>query len=908
MSELPLEPPLWLTQTKLVPPRLRDDYIPRARLLSLLGASVTDHSLTLVSAPAGYGKTTLLADLPSACPHLPMAWLALGEEDNDFSHFCLGLAAALQGLAPGIGHKAQTLLTALDSQPALDPAEQPRRVMALFINDIVTALPAPFVLVLDDLHIVTEPLVYAALDYLLERLPPAMRLAVTTRHDPPLALARLRARGQLAELRLADLRFTTAEAAAFLNERLHLALSTVELDNLHTRTEGWAAGLRLLAGSLARLNQPGDRAAFIDRLAHTDRYLFDFLAEEVLRRQEPALRAFLLETSILAELTPALCQTVTGRDDAAALMEELYRRNLFLVAVDDLLTPVYRYHALFAEFLQQQLAREAPVRLTELHCRAASASTAPRQVIGHYLAAGLWLEAATVIEQVGEQFLDQGAFDTLRGWLAALPAEIIAGRPQLNYLQGIDAWRRWELNRGQSHIEQALAGFEANGNRVGAGEARVQLARILALKADLMGATAIIEQALNYPISAYSRARLLIIRSTVQLSMGNWPQVVDDIEAAVSLAERDSDPRILHALNENSIWGPFTVLPGGIARAERLTRLIERQGDSAPLPLQATAKHLRSLIWLWQGNWPPAIEAAEEAIAISERFGGGIWMSAAIGTLAPMCYALRGQTEKADAAFERHYRRLSQPDMDNYGPTFLTVFFFWLGRIRWQQNRLDEARAAYSQLESLAGPAEWPFAPGLRAMLAALLALSEGRAEQAETLLQQAVAIQNRLRFTMMFSNAHVLLAYLHWHEGRQQAALAEFSPVLAEYETENFPGLLMWEGDRLVAPLLQLARQADVHSGFCARTLRLMGIEPAAATEPKPGAGLLIPDTGETLTAREIEILRYLATGASNPLIAEQLFVSPHTVKRHVANIFTKLNVSTRTEATLRARDLGLL
>jgi LuxR family maltose regulon positive regulatory protein len=346
-----------------------------------------------------------------------------------------------------------------------------------------------------------------------------------------------------------------------------------------------------------------------------------------------------------------------------------------------------------------------------------------------------------------------------------------------------------------------------------------------------------------------------------------------------------------------------------VSRAERLLRLIERQGSAAPLPLQATAQHLQALICLWRGDWLRAIETAEEAISISERFGSGIWMSASIGTLPPMCHAFQGHSQLADEEFERHYRRLSQPDMDNYAPTFLTVFFFWLGRVRWQQGRLDEAQTAYHRLEGLAGPHEWSFAPGLRAMLGALLALAEGQDQHAEALLQQAAAIQDRLRFTMMFSNAHLLLAYLYWQQGQTEAALAQLAPVLAEYEQENLPGLLMWEGDKLAAPLLRLALQAGLQPDFAARTLRLLGYEPVvpvAKLESEPG--LFIPETGQTLTPREIEILRHLATGASNPAIAEQLILSPHTVKRHVANILTKLNVSTRTEATLRARDMGLL
>lgn len=909
MSEFSSEPSLWLTQTKLVPPRLRDDYLPRARLLSLLANSVTNHPLTLVSAPAGYGKTTLLADLPSACPQWPLVWLALGQEDNDFSYFCLGLITALQRLSPSLGQAARAMLTNPENQPAPAPAEQARRVMSLLINDSLATQTTPFVLVLDDLHVVTEPLIYTALDYLLERLPPAMRVVITTRQDPPLALARLRARGQLAELRLADLRFTPAEAAAFLNEGLHLALSTAELERLHARTEGWAAGLRLLAGSLARLNQPGDRTAFINRLAQTDRYLFDFLAEEVLRRQEPAMRAFLLETSILEELTPELCRAVTGRDDAAALLDELYRRNLFLAAVDDALSPVYRYHALFAEFLQQQLSRETPTRLPDLHRRAAQAVAIPHQRIGYYLAAQDWGEAAAVVEQVGEQVLDQGAIETLRGWLAALPTGLIESCPQLCYLSGLCAWRRWELDVALAFLQRALTGFESAGKLEKAGQTAVQLAYVVALSGDLPRANQVVEQALHYPIAGHHRIKLLISRAAHHLGMGQWPAVMADLESAVGLAEQKPTPPLLHALTENVIWGPFTVLPGGVALAERLARLIERQSGAADLPVQAAAQQLRALIACWRGDWAQAIAAADQALHISDQYGGRLAMMASIGSLPSICYALLGQNDEADRRFEEEQRALIQPGAENFGPTFLTVFYFWRGRVRWHHGRLEEARADYRALEATGGPLEWPYVPAMRAMLAALLALTDGDFRRAETLLREAIAIQERLRFTVMFSNAHILLAYLYWQQSQLDAALTQLAPVLAEYEQEDVPGLLMWEGGKVTAPLLQLAWQTGLHPEFAARALRLMGREPVApATGPAPTPGLFIPETGQTLTPREIEILRHLATGASNPVIAAQLVLSPHTVKRHVANILTKLNVSTRTEATLRARDLGLL
>jgi LuxR family maltose regulon positive regulatory protein len=458
------QPSDWLVQTKLRPPLPRSDVIPRPRLLAALRDGLISRRLTLLSAPTGYGKTTLLAEWIHHHP-AQIAWLRLDEGDNDPALFLAYLVAALQRLHPACGATAQTLLTSLpglsvDRQGA---DVQAQRIVGVLINDVLETLPDPFALILDDLHLVTEPAVYLALDYLLEHLPPQMHLAVATRHDPPLALARLRARGQLAELRLPALRFTLDEATAFLNETLRLGLTADDLAALQARTEGWPVGLRLLAGSLNRIPTPADRAAFIAHLAHTDRHVFDFLADEVLSRQEPAVRTFLLETSILFELTPARCQAVTGRNDAPAILEDLYRRSLFLVAVDAAGT-TFRFHALFAEFLRQRLAQEMPDRVCHLHRRAAETQADPSRAMRHYLAAEMWEEATQAIMQASMQLYQQGLVDTLAGWVRALPPPVREAHPGLLGELLSRALFKGELEEAQSLLERLMQVHEAAGD------------------------------------------------------------------------------------------------------------------------------------------------------------------------------------------------------------------------------------------------------------------------------------------------------------------------------------------------------------------------------------------------------------------------------------------------------------
>jgi len=461
---------------------------------------------------ADWARTTAqISNLKSEISNPMAAWLTLDEGDNDPALFLTYLVVALQRLHPACGTTAQALLTGWPN-----PAAQAQRIVGALLNDVLATLPDPFALILDDLHLITEPAVYVALDYLLEHLPPQMHLAVGTRHDPPLPLARLRARGQLAELRLHDLAFTLDETTAFLNGTLHLGLSADDLAALQSRTEGWPVGLRLLAGSLERIPVAAGRSAFIRDLASTDRYVFDFLATEVLNRQPPDGRAFLLETSILPELTPALCVAVTGRADADAILEDLYHRNLFLVALGRKIengewkadspfhfppslfhSPSYRYHALFAEFLRQQLAQEMPQRVRDLHRRAAQAQRDnPGRAIHHYLAAEMWEEAAQSIAQVGFVLLQQGLLDTISGWIHALPIPIRDAHPHLTRLLGACAFWKGDFPTAQPLLERTVEGFQAIGDEAGVGESLADLVSSAFLQSDFGLAGAVMERTL----------------------------------------------------------------------------------------------------------------------------------------------------------------------------------------------------------------------------------------------------------------------------------------------------------------------------------------------------------------------------------------------------------------------------
>ncbi len=878
----------WLVQTKIHPPLPRDDTIPRPRLLSALHEGLTSCRLTLLSAPAGYGKTTLLSALPAAYPSLPLAWLMLDEDDNDLALFTAYLIAALHRLSPDCVATSYSLLTEL-----ANPGAETRRVIGVLINDILHSFPDHFGLIIEDLHRVDEPIIYATLDYLLEHLPPQMHLVITARYDPPLSLPRLRARRDLYELRTGDLRFTLSESAALLNDTLRLNLSPDDLIAIQERTEGWPVGLALLAGSLSNIPTPTGRSDFIAHLAHTDRYVFDFLADEVLNRQPPELRTFMLKTSILSELNPALCRAVTGRDDTAAMLETLERRSLFVTPADPSRS-TFRYHPLFAEFLRHRLACEMPEQVTDLHRRAAQAQAVPDRAIGHYLAAEMWETAAQVIEQEGGRLLHQGLLDTLTTWIRALPNPVHDAHPRLLYLAGACAWRKDDWEAARPLLQRALRAFEDCGDEAGADEALADLATCALLQTDFGRADTLIRQALSRSIPLHSRVQLLMGRAWLKLMIGDWAQAAKDLDAALSVTRDSTDSQALHTL-ALYLGHLLVALPGGLESVEHFCRRATTHLSPSGLSRLAIEGQM-TFIHFWRGRLDAALQAGDVALAISTRLGGYPSWDVDIAVVLGTIHAARGEYATADHFFDLMRRQIERIALDEP----LTIAYLYpLGRARWLQGRMEEARRVYAQMEAATGPLDLPFSPMLRTTMRGLLEIADRHYTAAEKSLLQATQMERAMPPAAIFGSPRLLLACLRLEQDRPQDALAELEPLLAECERDGTPGRIFQQGAAAV-PVLRLAAEHSDHAPFAAHLLDLLG----ATGEIRPTP---IPETGATLTSRETEILRLLATGATNRAIAEQLVISEHTVKSHVYHIFHKLNVSTRAQAAARARKLRL-
>jgi LuxR family transcriptional regulator, maltose regulon positive regulatory protein len=426
--------------------------VPRPRLLARLAGEI-GRGLTVVCTPTGFGKTTLLGDWARRSRR-PVAWLSLDGGDNDPARFWRYVAAALEGVRSGISERVAPLLGGAGPPPL--------EVVATVVINQLTVVPGEgaVTLVLDDYRLVEAPAVHASVAFLLDRLPPGLRLLLASRADPPLPLARLRGRGQLAELRERDLRFTLAESTALLREATGLDLPAASVASLQERTEGWAAGLQLAGLSLG---DHADPAGFVASFSGSQRYILDYLTEEVLARQPEEIVRFLMETSVLERLSGALCDAVTGRRDSQQLLEQVERANLFLIPLDEV-RGWWRFHQLFADLLRARLQQRQPERVPELHRAAARWCEQHRladDAVRHALAAGDVASAARLVERYVDELWLRGEKETLHRWLAVLPAELVGARPRLLLARAGLALLGGDLEAGEGALDAAERAFTA---------------------------------------------------------------------------------------------------------------------------------------------------------------------------------------------------------------------------------------------------------------------------------------------------------------------------------------------------------------------------------------------------------------------------------------------------------------
>lgn len=905
-GERPVPPPAQpLLLTKILAPPPRTNVVPRPRLSERLD-QLPPGSLGLLVAAAGSGKTTLLSAWVASLPparSARVAWLALEAGDDDPQHLLRYLIAALARVDETLGAAALAVLEA--PQPATQAA------LTLLLNDL-SRLREPLTLILDDYHLIQNPAIHQALVFFVEHLPPTLQLIIATREDPPLPLTRLRARGQLVELRGGDLRFSSDEAAALLSRSFGLALADDDIAALVERTEGWGAGLQIAGLALRGHNDP---SAFIASFSGSQRLVLDYLADEVLARLPGHVLRFLLHTSILECLCGPLCDAALGLGDTGEaaysqlMLDELQRLNLFIVPLDDT-GSCYRYQHLFGTLLRERLRRGAnPELLATLHGRVArwyADHGMPLEAARHAVDGGHWEQAAALLVAHGEALL-HAAPDTLAALVDALPEALRDEHPQLWYLLGARARQRWDYRAVQQLLQRALGGFARQGDAAGRGRCLVYLADAYRIAGDPARALTAAEEALAAPLSPRHRTAALMAHAMQLLGLGCWPQANEAVDAALELVEATDDPQPLYEL-ALAFRSPLALLPGGTARAAQLSRVLRSRAPAPTSPLHAQAHLLDGIIQLILGEPSAAGAALQQALALDEQLGGLARLRVDAQVWWVGCAILQGDLDAAAERYEVLWSGLEPPTFDGFrrvwGPTVMGL----LARIRWLQGDAAALHALVAQLPPTPLPGEWPTSGLARRLIPALLALAEGRERDAEAALLELLPLQEACPDAAPLGDARLILAHLYLGQGRTREALALLDRALAAHREAATPGLAALTGAPIVAPLLRLAQAHRLHQPLVARLLQILGA-PEGVELPEAGgvaaAALVAPDA---LTPRELEVLRLIAAGADNRAIADRLVLSVATVKKHINNLFAKLDAQSRTQALVRARERHLL
>lgn len=901
-----------LLTTKLYTPPTRRTLVPRPHLLQRLDEGLGQgRNLTLVSAPAGFGKTTLLSEWIRGLDR-PTAWVSLDDGDNDPANYLTYIIAAMQTVDEAIGESVQRLLEA----PQPPPVES---LVAMLINDI-SASPSSLLLVLDDYHLITEPVVHQAMELLIAQQPARVHIAIATRHDPPLPLPRMRARDQVTEIRQVDLRFTPEEAAAFLSQSIGLKLTSADIATLETHTEGWIAGLQLVAlavqGTVPIRGQDDESVKqLVAGFSGRHHFVLDYLTDEVLQQQPPDIQSFLLQTSILDRLSGPLCDAVVEIEawrletdnytqspvsslSSRNILEHLESSNLFVIPLDDE-RRWYRYHRLFAELLQSRLPDKHPALVPELHRRAAmwheehgSASEAVRHALETQDAA--WV--ASVIERAIQKTTTWSRLDgaTFLSWLNKLPSDVVRARPQLqlfaarsHYVTGqwetteriledlelslqddpdaasmldrVAADRasyaavRGETSRAIAYARQALARLPKED-----AQARVRPASILGLAALRAGDVKEAESAFSEAIAAartaglaFAAAPLFCNLAEVQTIQGRLRQAIRTCSQAVELGTVRGTP--IHAVGFAGLaMGRILYEQSDLQNAERhILEGLDLVQQGRILLGQETLYATLALIRQGLGNNEGATEAIEQAIEIA-RSNSIPRLVTLVSAYQARIWLAQGHHRLA-SRWARDYRKVDQTE-------YLRMFEDpTLARVLLAESRPNEALAL---LETLLPPAS---TDGRMSHLIEILAL-------------RSLALQA-----------------LDDTDG----ALDSLGQALEFGEPEGYVHVFVSEGERMAALLQQIASRS-IAPAYVSQLLSTFDIPRTTGARAQP-----LP---EPLTDRELEVLHLLAARLTNPEIAERLFISLPTVKSHTRNIYGKLGVHSRRQAVAQAKELGIL
>jgi LuxR family maltose regulon positive regulatory protein len=871
-----------LLTTKLYIPRAHPNLVPRPRLGELLNEGM-NRKLTLVCAPAGFGKTTLLSEwrMLHLGSEYQLAWVSLEEADNDPSRFLSYLLAALQAIEADTG---EAVLDSLRS-PQPPPIES---VLTALANEIA-AIPKDFTLVLDDYHAIANEAVHDAISFLIDHLPPQAHLVVASRTDPPLSLARLRAQSQMTELRAADLRFTPEEAGTFLRDVMALDLSTEDVEALERRTEGWIAGLQL-AGLSMRGRE--DASGFVEGFTGSNRYVLDYLIEEVLARQPEPVTSFLLKTSVLDRMNGDLCDAVTGEGGSQKMLERLDKENLFVIPLDEE-RRWYRYHHLFAEMLRHQLHGGRPDPVPDLHRRAAEwceQNGLVDEAIKHALAAGDAERAARLVEGAASEMLGRGEVSLLVGWVEALPDELVRSQASLCIPY---AWALLITGHLEDAEERTRDAERAANTGALSGEATALRANLIRARGDVPGSIELSRESLELiPEDNFA------LRGVIFLNLGGAYWMTGDLKAAKeALAEASAASRragnTYVALVAMRMLAEIEKMGGHLRRAADLYWEALRIAKAQPSPASGLA-HLGmgELLHEWN-DLDGAMHHLTRSIDLGKRSGSFDIFFPGQGVLA-LAKQATGDTEGALQVIQEGERAARSTDLPTQILDQLAAFG---ARVRLGQGDVATAARLLEERGINADDAV-DHQNELEYFVLVRMLLARGEVNAALDLLERLQGAAEATGRMGSMIKILTLQALAYRARGDEVRAVATLQRSLELAEPEGYLRTFLDEGTPMAA-LLRRAVTKGISPGYASRLLEAFGI-----SAERPPAGSL----SEPLSERELEVLRLVASGMSNAEISRTLFIALSTVKKHINNTYRKLGTNSRTRAVARARELNLL
>jgi LuxR family maltose regulon positive regulatory protein len=887
--------------TKLFIPAASNRLVLRPRLLELLNQG-GNRKLILVSAPAGFGKTTLLSEWINQSNDC-FCWILLDPYDNDIERFISYVVASLH--AGLIKNDKQVL-----NLPLPKHGDDFTGFLIQFINQIAET-DRHFYLVLDDYHQIQAKEIHDFITYFLDNLPPQMTLVIATRSDPPLRFAKLRAQGKLCEVRATDLQFTFEEAAKFLNQVMGIALTQADIAQLAQKTEGWIAGLQLAAISLQK--NP-DKHAFVQAFSGDHRYIADYLLDEALVIQPPYIQSFLLQTSILEQFNSSLCNAVTDRNNSQDILAELGKANLFLEPLDNQRN-WYRYHHLFQDLLRLHLKKTLTHdRIASIHCRASDwykDNNMMVEAIRHAFEAGEVSRVARLVEENIFILLDQGEIQTLIQWMEMIPDQVKLNRPWLNIAHGWALIYGGNLKEGEEmlrHAEKELCDLNTDEQAHAMG----YIGAVRAYQFWLQGESVMAED-LSRKALALIPADDLSIRAFASLNLGSALVQGGKLEDASKALQNSIDWG--RATNNTHIYilaaGNMAYLfldQGRLRKAEWVCQgvfaFLDNERTRKQFPAIAQIYNMMTCIFLARNELDQALQCAQEGLEISKQWNQIDTLTVSYLSVIESLTA-RGEYEEA-AALLAQVQSLSK-DIS-----------------RWFQVTIEEAEVSLYLAEgNYAAASRWAEESGMdysddipkterfiyRALAQVLIA--EGRFSEASHILDRLIKEAESSGSTGELPGLLPKQSIVQMSLGNQDLALEILGRALKIAEPEDFIRTFTLLGEPMET-LLRLAYKHNIQPAFCARLLeniqanrnrRQLATKVGQGTNSQLGFNAI-----DQLSPRELEVLKLIAQGYTNQEIARELVLSLYTVKSHARNIFSKLGVKNRTEAVAKARLLGLL